>query len=89
MVARLERHAAARLEERDRGLGVVDESFQRGAGHQAAAQRPGGSVPGDRRPGVQELAALQPEHLGGGRDVDQGGGDAQHGGEGALVGGTP
>ena len=32
---------------------------------------PGRAVPGDRRAGVQELAALEAQHLGGRRDVDQ------------------
>ena len=32
---------------------------------------PGGAVPGDRRPGVQERPALEAERLGGGPDVDQ------------------
>ena len=71
MVARLQRHAGAGLEQRDRVLGVVDQPLERGAAHQRAAQRAGRAVPGDRRAGVQELARLEAEHLRGGRDVDQ------------------
>ena len=64
VVAGLERDVAPASNSGDRVLRVVDQALERGAAHQRAAQRPGGAVPGDRRPGVQELARLQPEHLG-------------------------
>ena len=69
---------AAGLEERDRVLGVVDQALESGAAHERAAQRAGGAGPLDRRAGVQELARLEAEHLGGRGDVDEVGGDAEH-----------
>ena len=78
VVARLEADRAARLEERDRVLGVVDQALEGGAAHQRAAQRAGRPVPPDRRAGVQELARLEAEQLGRGCDVDEVGGDAEH-----------
>ena len=89
VVARLERDARAGLEERGGVLGVVDQSLERGAAHQRAAHRTGRAVPADRRAGVQELAGLEPEQLAGRCDVDQGRGDAEHRGQGALVGVAP
>ena len=78
VVARLEADRRAALEERCGVLGVVDEALESGAAHQRAAQRAGGARPLDRRAGVQELALLEAEHLGGGRDVDEVGRDAEH-----------
>ena len=89
VVARLEADAAARLEERDGVLGVVDESLQRGTAHERAAQRAGRPLPVDRRPGVQELTRLEAEHLGRRGDVDEVGGDAEHRLDGARVGLDP
>ena len=48
---------------------------------------PGCAVPRDRRPGVQELPLLQPEQLGGRRDVHEGRGHLEHRGERPRVGG--
>ena len=47
---------------------------------------PDARVPLDRRAGVQELALLEAEHLGGGRDVDEVGRDAEHRLDRAAVG---
>ena len=82
----LERDRRAGLEERDRVLGVVDQALERGAAHQRAAQRAGGAVPVDRRAGVQELAGLEAEQLGRGRDVDERRLDAEHRGQRLRVG---
>ena len=86
VVAGLERDRGARLEERDGVLGVVDQPLEGGAAHQRAAQRAGRAVPADRRAGVQELTGLEPEHLGGRRDVDERGLDLEHRGQRAGVG---
>ena len=63
VVARLERPESPALEQRDGVLRVVDQPLERGGPHQRAPQRAGGAVPADRRPGVQELAGLEAEHL--------------------------
>ena len=59
VVAGLEAHRGAAREERRCVLGVVDQTLERGAAHQRAAQRSGRAVPGDRRAGVQELAGAR------------------------------
>ncbi len=86
VVAGVEADLVTALEQRGRVVGVVDQSFEGGRSQQGAAHRAGGSLPGDRRTGVQELSALEAEHLRRRRDVDQVGGHAEHRLEGALVG---
>ena len=52
-------------------LGRFGQALEQRRADERAAHRAGGAVPGQRRSGVQERAALDVEDLAGGADVDQ------------------
>ncbi len=52
-------------------LRIVDQSFERGGAEQCSAQWPGRAIPGDGRPGVQEVAVSEAERVARGHHVDE------------------